>query len=111
MDANTINLVISLVSGLVGGNLAGAATSGDKNLGTLGNSVTGLVGGGLGGWILKALGVFATTAIATQSGTEAAAAALNSIDLPTVLANIGGSGVGGALLTLIAGYLKSSFQK
>ena len=51
-----VNLLISLVSGVVGGNIAGAAMK-DKSLGAVGNSIAGLVGGGIGGWVLTAMGV------------------------------------------------------
>ena len=37
-----VNLLISLISGVVGGNIAGAAMK-DKSLGGLGNSIAGLV--------------------------------------------------------------------
>ena len=45
---NFVNLIISLLSGAVGGNVAGAAMK-DKSLGTLGNSLSGILGGGIGG--------------------------------------------------------------
>ena len=44
---DVVSLLINLVSGAAGGNLAGAAMP-DKSLGTLGNTVAGLVGGGPG---------------------------------------------------------------
>lgn len=40
---DVISLLISLVSGAGGGNIAGAAMS-DKNLGPLGNSIAGILG-------------------------------------------------------------------
>lgn len=43
-------LLISLISGAVGGNVAGAAMQ-DKSLGVVGNSIAGIVGGGLGSTI------------------------------------------------------------
>ena len=77
---NIINLIISLVSGAVGGNLAGAAMK-DKSLGTAGNSVAGIFGGGIGGAILQALGV----------GTGAGA---GGVDLASIVGNILSGGVG-----------------
>jgi uncharacterized membrane protein YeaQ/YmgE (transglycosylase-associated protein family) len=62
-----VGLLISVISGAVGGNIAGAAMQ-DKSLGTLGNSIAGVLGGGLGGGLLRALGMLA------QSG--------GSVDLP-----------------------------
>jgi uncharacterized membrane protein YeaQ/YmgE (transglycosylase-associated protein family) len=51
-----IGWIISLISGIIGGNIAGGAMK-EQSLGTLGNSIAGLVGGGLGGQLLSALGV------------------------------------------------------
>jgi uncharacterized membrane protein YeaQ/YmgE (transglycosylase-associated protein family) len=44
---NIASLIIQLISGAVGGNVAGAAMK-ESSLGTLGNSIAGIVGGGLG---------------------------------------------------------------
>ena len=44
-------LIIQLVSGAVGGNLAGSLMK-KFSLGTLGNSIVGILGGGLGGQLL-----------------------------------------------------------
>jgi hypothetical protein len=110
MDPNTISLIVSLISGVIGGNLAGAGL-GDKSLGTVGNSVTGLFGGGIGGFILKALGIIAavtTTAIGAPEAGHAAVSATPSFDLTSFLSNVGGSGVGGAILTAIVAYIKSA---
>jgi uncharacterized membrane protein YeaQ/YmgE (transglycosylase-associated protein family) len=51
-----IGLIISLVSGAVGGNIAGGVLK-EQSLGILGNSIAGIVGGGVGGQVLSALGV------------------------------------------------------
>jgi uncharacterized membrane protein YeaQ/YmgE (transglycosylase-associated protein family) len=56
MDSGTLSIMINLISGAVGGNVAGGVMKG-KSLGTLGNSVAGILGGGVGGQILHALGV------------------------------------------------------
>jgi len=50
-----LNLIISLISGAIGGNIAGAALK-DQSLGTVGNSIAGILGGGVGGMLLQALG-------------------------------------------------------
>ena len=52
-----LNLIISLISGAAGGNVAGAVAS-DKNLGPIFNTIVGLIGGGAGEFILKALGFY-----------------------------------------------------
>jgi hypothetical protein len=107
MDPNTINLIISVLSGIAGGNAAGAAMP-DKTLGTLGNSIGGLFGGGIGGFIMKALGLFAAATAAQHTGTAAPASAF---DLSTLIASIGGGGVSGALLTGIIAFIKNAMQK
>jgi uncharacterized membrane protein YeaQ/YmgE (transglycosylase-associated protein family) len=43
---DVMSLLVSLISGAVGGNVAGAAMK-DKSLGTIGNSLAGILGGGL----------------------------------------------------------------
>jgi uncharacterized membrane protein YeaQ/YmgE (transglycosylase-associated protein family) len=58
-----INLIIQLISGVVGGNAAGAALK-DYNLGNLGNTIAGAIGGVGGGQILQAL----IPAIASAAG-------------------------------------------
>lgn len=55
MWGGIIGLIIQLISGAVGGNIAGAAMK-QYNLGTIGNSIAGLIGGGVGAQIIGALG-------------------------------------------------------
>jgi hypothetical protein len=94
-----INLVVSLVSGIVGGNAAGAAMH-DKSLGPLGNSLAGLLGGGAGSVILQAFGLLAGSG-AAPGGT----------DLGSLIANVAGGGVGGALMLLIVSLIKDATAK
>lgn len=49
-----VTLIIQLISGALGGNIAGALFK-NISLGSLGNSIAGIVGGGLGGQILGSL--------------------------------------------------------
>lgn len=100
-----LNLIIGLISGIVGGNIAGAAAP-DKSLGGLGNSVAGLLGGGMGSWLLQAAGLL-TQVVTTANQTAGA----TGIDLASILGNIGGGGVGGAVLTLIVGLIKNAMDK
>ena len=64
------SLIISLLSGALGGNLAGKAMP-NNSLGTLWNSVAGIAGGGIGSQVLGALArevmisVFNTTILVT----------------------------------------------
>jgi hypothetical protein len=92
---NLISLVISLLSGAVGGNLAGVAMK-DKSLGTAGNSVAGILGGGIGGAILQLLG------LAGQGGT---------LDLAAIIQNIASGGVGGGILMVIVAILRGGMKK
>ena len=89
---NILNLVISLVSGAIGGNVAGAAMK-QNSLGTVGNSIAGILGGGAGAAILQALGVATTT---------------GATDIGSILANVVGGGVGGAILMAIVGMIRQA---
>ena len=91
------SLIVELVSGAVGGNVAGAAMK-DKSLGTAGNSIAGIVGGGLGGAILQAV-------------MGGAAAGGGSMDMSNILSNVGGGGVGGAILMIVIGLIKNQMMK
>ena len=90
---NIISLIIEVISGAVGGNVAGAAMK-ENSLGTVGNSIAGVVGGGLGGTVLQ-----------TVMGTAAAGG--GSLDLTTILSNVAGGGVGGAILMAVVGIIKN----
>ncbi len=94
MDA-LLPVIIQLVSGAVGGNVAGAAMK-DKSLGTIGNSIAGIVGGGIGGQLLNALGV----AVAT-GGT----------DVSSMAGSAGSGGVGGAVLLIVVAVIKKALKK
>lgn len=90
-------LIIQLISGAVGGNVAGAALK-KYSLGTAGNSIAGILGGGLGGQILGML----TGGGATGGG---------GMDIGSILASVGGGGIGGAILMIIVGLVKQSMAK
>jgi uncharacterized membrane protein YeaQ/YmgE (transglycosylase-associated protein family) len=90
------SLLVQLVSGAVGGNIAGAAMK-KLSLGTVGNSIVGILGGGLGGQILGMLGMGA--------GAEGA------MDAGSILSSVAGGGVGGAVLLAIVGAIKGAMAK
>jgi uncharacterized membrane protein YeaQ/YmgE (transglycosylase-associated protein family) len=94
---NIISLIIQVVSGAIGGNVAGAAMK-ENSLGTVGNSIAGILGGGLGATILQAV-------------MGSAAAGGGSLDLTTILSNVAGGGVGGAILMAIVGIIKNKMAK
>lgn len=91
-----MDLIIQLLSGAVGGNIAGAAMK-KYSLGTIGNSLVGILGGGLGGQVLGALGIGAATG--------------GGMDIGSILASIGGGGVGGGILMAIIGVIRQMIKK
>ncbi len=91
---NIVQLLISLISGAVGGNLAGAAMK-DKSLGPVGNSLSGILGGGIGGAILQLLGLVAS----------------GQLDLASILSNVASGGVGGAVVLAIVAAIKKAMAK
>ena len=85
-----VQLIVSLLSGGVGSNIAGALLK-KYSLRPIGNTVAGLLGGGVGGnWLSSLPGG------AQQTG---------------VVADVLGSGVGGAVLMVIVGLIKSAMAK
>jgi uncharacterized membrane protein YeaQ/YmgE (transglycosylase-associated protein family) len=92
-----VELIINLLSGAVGGNIAGGLMK-NLSLGTLWNSVVGILGGGLGGQILGMLGV-------AGSGDA------SSMDLGSIIGSMGGSAVGGGVLLAIVGAIKKAISK
>ncbi|WP_425656768.1 hypothetical protein [Tenacibaculum ascidiaceicola] len=83
-----MEFLISLLSGAVGGNLAGALLK-KFSLGTIWNSIVGILGGGLGAQLLGML----------------------NVDISGIIGNIAASGVGGAVLLVIVGVIKSAMAK
>jgi hypothetical protein len=88
-------IIIQILSGLAGGNAAGAAMK-NQSLGTIGNSIAGLIGGGLGGQLLPLLGV-----LAGGGGMDTAA----------VAGDVASGGAGGAALMAIVGMIKNALSK
>ncbi|MFA6914997.1 MAG: hypothetical protein WC222_01245 [Parachlamydiales bacterium] len=103
-----INLIISLISGVAGGNLAGAGLK-EKNLGAIGNTITGLLGGAGGNYLLQILDIF--NKVGATGAVGAAPATGTEFDIGHLLANIATSGVGGAALSAIVAYVKSALNK
>ena len=88
-------LIIQLLSGAAGGNLAGSLLK-NLSLGTLGNSIVGILGGGIGGQLLGMLG------LATGGG---------ELDIAGIVGSIAGGGVGGGVLLAIIGAVKKALAK
>ena len=97
---NITALLIQLISGGVGGNIAGAILK-KLNLGPVGNSIAGIIGGILTGQLMRLLGPGGASVAA-----GAATAAAGSTGMGSLLANVGGAGIGGAVLMAIIGAVK-----
>jgi uncharacterized membrane protein YeaQ/YmgE (transglycosylase-associated protein family) len=92
---NLLPLIIQLLSGAAGGNLAGSLLK-KQSLGPIGNSIAGILGGGLGGQLLGVLG------IATGGG---------GMDIGSIIGSIASGGVGGGVLMAIVGFIRSALAK
>jgi hypothetical protein len=97
MWGGIVGLIIQLISGAVGGNIAGAALK-QYNLGTLGNSIAGVIGGGVGAQIIGAL--------LGGGGTDVAGA--GGLDIGSIIGQIASGGVGGGVLMVIVGLIKQA---
>lgn len=84
-------IILQLVAGAVGGNVGGAAMK-DSSLGGLGNTIAGAVGGVGGGSLLGPL-----LGMAASGGLN--------------VGNLAASGVGGIILQIVAGLIKSQMNK
>jgi hypothetical protein len=91
MGGSIVNLIIQLVAGAAGGNLAGSLLK-QYNLGTLGNSIAGIVGGGLGGQLLGML--------------MGGGASGGGMDIGSLVAQVAGGGVGGGILLVVVGLVR-----
>ncbi|MGK7654745.1 hypothetical protein ACSQ76_20825 [Roseovarius sp. B08] len=92
-----MDLLISLIAGAIGGNIAGGLVR-TLNLGFLVNSLAGTLGGAMGG---QALGLMALGGLAQTAPHDAA------LD-PTALAiELAAGGLGGAACLLVAGLLRN----
>jgi uncharacterized membrane protein YeaQ/YmgE (transglycosylase-associated protein family) len=84
-----LNLIIWLIAGVAGGSAAGELLKGDFDLGP-GNTVAGAIGGVVGALILQAL-----------------IPALRGIDFGPIIGQVIVAAASGAVLTVIAGVVRS----
>jgi len=89
-----MELLIGLISGAVGGNVAGGLIK-KIDQGTLINSIAGIVGGGLGGSILAQLG------LGGGSG----------MDIAGIISQIAGGGVGGGIVLAVVSVVRGALGK
>jgi hypothetical protein len=94
-----MEMIIQIIAGLLGGNAAGAGAK-NLSLGTAGNSVVGGVGGLLGGLLTSMM-----------TGGGGAGIDFSNLDIGALVQSVAGGGVGGAILTVIAGMLKKALVK
>ncbi len=96
-----VGLIISLISGAIGGNVAGGLMK-DKSLGTAGNSIAGVLGGAGVGALLQAIGLGGASGSTSGAG----------VNLAGVLGNlIGGGAGGGILMAIIAAFKGGTVRK
>ena len=81
-------IIIQLVSGAAGGNIAGALMK-NLSLGTAGNSIAGIVGGGIGGQLLSMVGA---------GGMDG------------IVGSLASGGVGGAVVMAVIGVIKKAMS-
>lgn len=98
-----VAIIIQLISGAVGGNIAGALLK-NFTLGTAGNSIAGIVGGVAGGQILNAI-------LGPGTVPDAAATGTAGMDVGSIIGSVAGGGVGGAILMIIIGLIRKAMAK
>jgi hypothetical protein len=96
MWGGTIGLIIQLIAGGVGGNVAGSSLK-QFDLGAVGNSIAGVIGGGIGAQVIGAL---------LGSGGAGAAAAGGGLDIGSIIGQVVAGGAGGGILMVIVGLVK-----
>ncbi|HEY7551661.1 MAG TPA: hypothetical protein VH913_19355 [Hyphomicrobiaceae bacterium] len=90
-----INLLIQLLSGAVGGNVAGGLSR-TGGLGAPANTLAGVVGGGIGGQVLSAL-----------LSLAAARNAAGALDVPGFVSQLLAGGVSGGVLAAILNMIRA----
>ena len=92
MSGTLTNLIIQIIAGAVGGYAAGTALK-NQTLGAIGNTIAGAIGGALAGQILQGL----VPALENAAG---------NVDVGTIISEVIGGGIGGAVLMVLAGVVK-----
>jgi len=90
-----MELIIALISGALGGTLAGKLLK-SFSLGTIGDAIVGILGGGIGSYLLHAIGINLG-----GSGT----------DLAGIIGSFFEGGIGGGVLMTIIGLIRSMLNK
>jgi hypothetical protein len=99
----TVNLIIQIVAGIVGGNVAGFGMK-NLNLGAVGNTIAGAIGGVGGGLLLGALlpadGSVTFFNVLTVTGAGG--------DFGSIVVQLIGGAAGGGILTAVVGLIKNA---
>ncbi len=93
-----VELIISLIAGALGGNVAGGLLK-NLSLGTAGNSIAGILGGGLGSYLLGMM------------GAPVDPAAVANLDIGAIISSVAAGGVGGGVLMAVLGVIKNMVAK
>jgi hypothetical protein len=101
MTWTVTNLIIQIVTGIVGGHAAASAAQ-EHSFGALGHTLTGTLGGALSGYFLQTL----AGTVVTASGSLNEPTALEQ----GILQGLTGAAAGG-ILTLIVGFIKHSIDQ
>ncbi|MGB5820085.1 MAG: hypothetical protein WBG90_11430 [Saonia sp.] len=91
-----VPLIIQLVMGAIGGNVAGKLLK-NWSLGTVGNSISGILGGGLGGQLFEMLGL---------GGVDT-----SGIDMSGILGSVASGSVGGGVIMALIGAIRRTVSK
>ncbi|MEK2646760.1 hypothetical protein [Bdellovibrio sp. BCCA] len=100
---NWAAILIPIISGVIGGNVAGSSFK-KFSLGATGNSFVGLLGGAAGAIVLGMLGGDGADSIplTSQAGT---------LNMSALIAAIASGGIGGGVLMSVVGVLKQKVLK
>ncbi|GLQ52773.1 hypothetical protein [Devosia nitrariae] len=100
-----VGLIVQLIAGGAGGNIIGQVAK-QFSLGTTGNTIAGAVGGVAATWLAGYI-----PGLSGLVGGTAAAAAAGGLDIGALVGQGVTGLVGGGLLTVIAGLVKSMTAK
>jgi hypothetical protein len=95
MWGGIVGLIVQLISGVAGANVAGLALK-QYDLGIIGNSIAGVIGGGIGAQIIGVL----------LDGGEGAVVGAGGYNIGTLIAQVASGGVGGGALLVLVGLMK-----
>lgn len=98
MSATLVTLVLQIIGGVAGGNAAGVAME-KINLGPILTTVAGALGGVVGGQIFTVL------------FPETAGVITGNVGLVSIVGHLFAGGIGGAIITAIAGQIRNAMAK